>query len=102
MNLSIFATNIQLQIKVSKLEKLVTRFLSRPKDLTWDELVLILAHYGYNEIPAGKTGGSRRKFNNTNNDIIALHKPHPQPVVKSYVIKQLLLELKKKGKIEND
>jgi len=90
-----------LQI-LSKLEKLINRFLSKPKDLTWDELVLILAHYGYNEIPAGKTGGSRRKFSNADKDIIALHQPHPQPIVKSYVIKQLLLELKQKGKIDND
>ncbi|RYE28856.1 MAG: type II toxin-antitoxin system HicA family toxin [Sphingobacteriaceae bacterium] len=86
---------------MSKLEKLITWFLSKPKDLTWDELILILAHYGYNEIPAGKTGGSRRRFSNGDKDIIALHKPHPQPVVKSYVIKQLLLELKQKGKIIN-
>jgi len=86
---------------VSKLEKLINRFLSKPKDLTWDELVLILAYYGYTEIPARKTGGSRRKFSNADKDIIALHKPHPQPIVKSYVIKQLLIELKQKGKINN-
>lgn len=76
--------------------------MSKPKDLTWDELVSILAHYGYNEIASGKTGGSRSKFSNINKDIITLHKPHPQSIVKSYVVKQLLLELKKKGKIEND
>ncbi len=85
---------------MSKLEKLIARFLSKLKDLTWDEMVLILAYYGYNEIPPGKTGGSRRKFL-CDNDIIALHKPHPQPIVKSYVIKQLLIELKQKGKIKN-
>lgn len=86
---------------LSKLEKLINRFLSKPKDLTWDELVLILAYYGYNEISPGKTGGSRRKFSNADKDIIALHKPHPQPIVKAYVIKQLLIELKQKGKINN-
>ena len=85
---------------MSKLEKLIVRFLSKPKDLTWDELVLILAYYGYNEIPAGKTGGSRRKFSN-DKDIIALHKPHLHPIVKSYVVKQLLFELRQKGKIKN-
>lgn len=86
---------------MSKLEKLINRFLSKPKDLTWDELVLILAYYGYTEIPAGKTGGPRRKFSNADKDIIALHKPHPQPIVKAYVIEQLLIELKQKGKINN-
>lgn len=86
---------------MSKLEKLINRFLSKPKDLTWDELVLILVYYGYTEIPAGKTGGSGRKFSNADKEIIALHKPQPQPIVKSYLIKQLLIELKQKGKINN-
>jgi hypothetical protein len=87
---------------LSKIEKLIFRFLNRPKDLTWDELLIVLVHYGYKEIPTGKTGGSRRKFCNTNNVIISLHKPHPKPIVKSYVIDQIIKHLKEEGKFKND
>lgn len=85
---------------MSRVEKLVLRFLKRPKDLTWDELVLILNNYGYNELPSGKTGGSRRKFSDSNNNIISLHKPHPRPIVKSYVIDQILEHLKERGQLK--
>jgi hypothetical protein len=85
---------------LSKLEKLIRRFLNKPKDLTWDELVLILGYYGYKELPSGKTGGSRRKFIDTNQVVICLHKPHPNPIVKSYVLEQLIGHLKEKGKLK--
>jgi len=80
---------------MSKIEKLLTKFKNSPKDLTWEELIKILNHLGYLELTKkGKTGGSRRKFVNTNKDIISLHKPHPGNIVKHYVIKQLLELLK--------
>jgi len=85
---------------LSKIEKLIARFLNKPKDLTWDELVSILGYYGYTEIATGKTGGSRRKFCDADNVIISLHKPHPKPIVKSYVIEQVLDHLKEKGKLK--
>jgi len=43
-----------------RLEKLQKRFLSVPKDFTWDEPVKILTACVYEEIIAGKTAGSRR------------------------------------------
>jgi predicted RNA binding protein YcfA (HicA-like mRNA interferase family) len=80
---------------MSKIEKLLTKFKNNPKDLTWNELIKILAHFGFNEISQkGKTGGSRVKFVNDKKDIINLHKPHPGNIVKQYVIKQLLEKLK--------
>jgi hypothetical protein len=85
---------------LSRLDKLITRFLTKPKDLTWDELVSVLGYYGYTEIPTGKTGGSRRKFSDLDKVIISLHKPHPKPIVKSYVIEQVLDHLKEKGKLK--
>lgn len=80
--------------EMSKIEKALIRFYSIPSDLTWDELVNVLTHYGYNEIKKGKTGGSRRKFANENKNIISLHKPHPGNIVKEYVIKQVIDHLK--------
>ncbi|MCW5907812.1 MAG: type II toxin-antitoxin system HicA family toxin [Chitinophagales bacterium] len=75
---------------MSKAEKLIERLKTYPKDFTWEELVKVLHHFGYTEIKKGKTGGSRRKFANKQNNIISLHKPHPQNVVKEYVIKQII------------
>lgn len=61
---------------MSKIEKLIAKFLQVPNDLTWEELVKILSHKGYFEkLGKGKTGGSRIKFINADNDIINLHKP---------------------------
>lgn len=57
---------------------------SRPKDFTWDELIKILKHYGFEETGRGKTGGSRRKFVNAHSQIISLHEPHPQNILKQY------------------
>lgn len=80
---------------MSEIEKLINKFLSKPKDLTWDELMKILAHFGFDEISKkGKTGGSRVKFINDNSDIINLHKPHPGNIVKPYIIKQIIEKLK--------
>ena len=79
---------------MGKIERLLEKFKSVPKDLTWYELVKILNYLGYFEIAKkGKTGGSRRKFSNEEKDIISLHKPHPSNIVKQYVIRQLLKKL---------
>jgi len=41
---------------LSKIDKLIAKFLSKPKDFTWDELIAILNHFGYSEMATGKTG----------------------------------------------
>lgn len=79
---------------MSKIEKLIEKFKSNPKDLTWEELKKILAYFSFTEITKkGKTGGSRVKFSDSENRIINLHKPHPSNIVKQYVIKQILEKL---------
>ena len=76
---------------MTRTDKLIIKLKSNPKDFTWDELKKVLKYYGYTEIKKkGKTGGSRRKFINETNDIIILHKPHPEKTIKSYVIKQII------------
>lgn len=69
---------------MSKIDKLIERLKSRPKDFSWDEMLKVLNHFGYKQISQGKTGGSRRKFVNENKRIISLHEPHPQKVLKGY------------------
>jgi hypothetical protein len=47
---------------MSKHEKLKDRFLSKPKDFTWPELVKFLGVFGYVLKNAGKSSGSRVRF----------------------------------------
>ncbi|TDW96312.1 type II toxin-antitoxin system HicA family toxin [Dinghuibacter silviterrae] len=85
---------------MSQAEKLVHRLLSLPKDFTWDELIKVLAYYGYVELKKGKTGGSRRKFVDGQKNVIILHKPHPGNIVKEYALKQVIEHLQEKKKNE--
>lgn len=80
---------------MTKIDKLIERLLSIPKDMEYSELVKILNHFGYVETTKGKTSGSRVMFiHDEVNTPIRLHKPHPRPILKEYVIKQVIDELK--------
>lgn len=70
-------------------DKLVARFRSRPRDFAWDELVRLLTGLGYQEVSTGRTGGSRRRFVHDTAPVLALHKPHPGNIVKLYVIDEV-------------
>lgn len=74
---------------MSKKDKLTKRFLSKPKDFSWDELVQLLNFYGYQEAKTGKTSGSRVKFINQERQIIKTHKPHPKNIIKNYVLNEI-------------
>ena len=67
-------------------KKLIARFQSRLKDFTWDELVRLLGYLGYEEIVAGKTGGSRSRFMDESGHKLKFHRPHSDNLVKMYVI----------------
>lgn len=82
---------------MSRKEKLIKRFLSCPKDFTWEELVSLLTGFGFEEASTGKTGGSRRRFINELGVIITLHKPHPQNILKRYQIEQIIEILRREG-----
>lgn len=82
---------------MTKIEKLKKRFLSKPKDFTWDELKTVLLGLGYSEYNSGKTSGSRVRFIHSSYGDIMLHKPHPNPELKSYQLKQIITQLKKEG-----
>ncbi|MBK2044219.1 type II toxin-antitoxin system HicA family toxin [Allofrancisella guangzhouensis] len=82
---------------MSKIEKLITRFLSEPKDFEWAELKRLLISLEYEEYNSGKTSGSRVKFISEKHADISLHKPHPTPILKKYQIKQIKELLKKEG-----
>ena len=83
---------------MSKIEKLINRLKTRPKDFTFSELVKLLKHFGYKEIKIGKTAGSRKAFvNNSTKHIIRLHKPHPGNILKFYQIVYIIEELNSEG-----
>lgn len=76
---------------MSKKEKLLRRFFGIPNDFTYDELVIVLKIYNFEEISKGKTAGSRVAFyNSTYNKKVEFHKPHPNNIIKKYVIKNLI------------
>jgi hypothetical protein len=74
---------------MTKRDKLLQRFSTLPRDFTWQELVTLLAGFGYREAAGGKTGGSRVKFLHDTRPPIILHKPHPTTVLKRYQMEQI-------------
>ncbi len=83
---------------MGKKEKAIRRLLSRPKDFTYSELVSLLAYFSYEEDTGGKTSGSAVRFyNEKTGHIIRVHKPHPEPEMKPYAIKQMISDLRKEG-----
>jgi hypothetical protein len=82
---------------VSKREKLIQRFLSKPVDFSWGELKSLLEGFGYSLGSSGRTGGSRVKFLHSQHPPVILHKPHPTPILKRYQIEQITDFLKKEG-----
>jgi predicted RNA binding protein YcfA (HicA-like mRNA interferase family) len=84
---------------MSQHEKTVRKLLSKPTptDFTWNELATLLKHWGYEEI---NNDGSRRKFIcKVTNAKIFIHKPHPQPTLKIYAVRQILETLKLHGRL---
>lgn len=84
---------------MTRKDKLIARLKARPRDFTWEELVRLLEGLGYREQKGGKTGGSRRRFSHATAPIISLHKPHPDNIVKMYVIDEVTRVLTEEGLI---
>lgn len=79
---------------MSKKEKLVKRFQSRPKDFTFGELVTLLGYFDYWIDQGGKTSGSRVIFRHETNPPIEIHKPHPGNTLKPYQMRDIIVTLK--------
>lgn len=85
---------------MSKIQKIILKLISKPKDFTYQELEVLLSYYGYLEIKRGKSSGSRRAFVHIETKhIIRLHKPHPGNVLKTYQIRNIIEDLRKTSKI---
>ncbi len=78
---------------MGKKEKLIARFLTQPKDFTFDELIRLFAIFGF--VLDEKGSGSRVKFENKAKNLqYRVHKPHPSNIIKTYVLKQVAELLK--------
>jgi len=83
---------------VSKADKLLQRFLSKPRDFTFYELRNLLKGFGYEEAKTGKTSGSRVSFYNADlDDMIKFHKPHPSQIIKQCYLRDIEQQLRDKG-----
>lgn len=71
---------------MSKSDKLIERFKTRPSDFQWSEMERMLRGLGYS---MANGSGSRRTFSGAGLPKIKLHEPHPSPVVKQYVLDQV-------------
>jgi len=72
-------------------DKLFERFKRQPKDFTFNELIRLFQVLGFEVNQKGKTSGSRIEFINNEKELsFGAHKPHPDSVIKSYVMKQVL------------
>ncbi len=83
---------------MSKLEKMIERLKSNPKDFTFEEMQTLLLALGFELSNKGKTSGSRVKFFKDGVFII-LHKPHPRKELLSYQVKQIIETLSEEGLI---
>ncbi|MBR2289891.1 MAG: type II toxin-antitoxin system HicA family toxin [Clostridia bacterium] len=82
---------------MSKIEKLIERLKSKPKDFTYDEMKTVLNYFGYYESNKGKTSGSSVSFINEKNDKFDFHKPHPNKIIKQYLIKKIINFFEERG-----
>ncbi len=86
---------------MSQHEKLLSRFLSIPKDFSYGELKTLLDHFGFIEETKGRTSGSRVEFvNQDTENKIKLHKPHSSSKLRPKTLKEVITLLKKQGVIE--
>ncbi len=83
---------------MSKKEKLVARLLLKPKNFTFDEMVSLLAYFGF-KLKQSKTGSGVKFFKDTSNEVINFHKPHPNGTLKKYILDQVIEKLKKENLI---
>ena len=79
---------------MTRSEKLISRFLTRPKNFTYNELLKLLSGFGYTELHG--SGSRVMFFNKKLKHSIKLHKPHPGNILKKYQIDLVLDELKSK------
>lgn len=70
--------------------------MSKPKDFTFDKMESLLSYFGY-KLKQGGTGSGVKFIREGNNEVINFHKPHPNGILKRYVLDQIIEKLRKDG-----
>ena len=81
---------------MSQKDKLIARLLKKPKDFTFDEMEALLSCFDY-QLKQGGTGSGVKFTRGDSNEVINFHKPHPNNVLKKYVLTQVIDKLRKDG-----
>ena len=81
---------------MSKKDKLIDRLLKKPKDFAYDEMESLLSYYGY-ELKQGGTGLGVKFIKDGSNEVINFHEPHPNGILKRYVLDHVTEKLRKDG-----
>lgn len=81
---------------MSQKEKLIAKLLRKPKDFTFDEMVSLLSYFGYN-LKQGGTGSCVKFIREGSSEVINFHKPHPNGILKKYILDQVIDKLRKDG-----
>ena len=81
---------------MSTKDKLIERFLTLPRDFSFDELTRLLGGFGYTLSNKGSTSGSRVSFDK-GNESLTVHRTHPGNTVGRGVLKSIKTILKTKG-----
>ena len=81
---------------MSQKDKLIERLLRKPKDFSFDEMASLLSYFGYT-LKQGGTGSAVKFIRDNSNEVINFHKPHPNGILKRYVLDQVIDKLRKDG-----
>ncbi len=80
---------------MSKHEKLTGKLLRLPKNFSYEEMVTMLAGFGYVKVERKRASGSAVMFYHKElNDKIMFHKPHPGNELKRYILELVIEKLK--------
>jgi hypothetical protein len=66
------------------------------QETTFDELKSLLLYFGY-ELKQGGTGSGVKFIKNGSSEVINFHKPHPDGILKRYMLVQVIDKLGKDG-----
>jgi hypothetical protein len=78
---------------VAKIDKAIGRIKSKPTNFTWNELVKIMLHFGYQQLEGS---GSRVKFYHKEKDsLLNIHKPHNPKTLRPYQIEAAITRLER-------
>jgi hypothetical protein len=80
---------------MSRHEKLKAKLLRLPRNFSFNEIVTLLAGFGYVMEERRRASGSAVMFYNKQlNDKIMFHKPHPEKELKRYILELIIEKLK--------